>query len=98
MYEGSRANDVFTALLRELDAAKASVGKKQAELSEAVPRLSPNGCSPRDLQTFEAKTREMNQATERYREAVRAFNAAAVRSTGTQTASEERVGSRAVNG
>jgi len=84
MYEGSRADDDLITALRDLDAAKALVRKTQLELSKAVPAPSQDDCSPSGTQTFEAKAREMNEATKHYLEAVDAFNAAAGRSKRTQ--------------
>jgi hypothetical protein len=75
MYDASRTDDL-TAALRELDAAKALVRKRKAELSEAVPVVSRQGCSANALQDFEAKAHKMNTATKRYLGAVGAFNVA----------------------
>jgi len=79
MYDGFRADDL-TAALRELDAAKALVRKRQAELGEAVREFSHSGCLQKPLRIFETKARKMNLATKRYLVAVRAFTAACQRS------------------
>jgi|HubBroStandDraft_5_1064220.scaffolds.fasta_scaffold642695_1 hypothetical protein len=75
MYDASRT-DHLTVALRELDAAKALVDARKAELDEAVPIVTPLGCSAKALQNFEAKAHIMNKATRRYLGAVAAFNVA----------------------
>jgi hypothetical protein len=69
-------DDELNSALRELDSSKAIMLQKQAELTEVIPALSHVGCSANDLQTFEVKARELNEATSRYLLAVGAFNAA----------------------
>jgi hypothetical protein len=79
MYEVPRADDL-TVALHELDAAKALVRLREAELRSAVPEPSQKGCSPKALHIFEAKAHKMNVATKRYLGAVGAFNIACQKS------------------
>jgi hypothetical protein len=64
--------DSLTIALRELDAAKEQLGSRQAELSDAA-RPSYIGCSPDTLLNFESRRLAMNEAAERYRRALGAF-------------------------
>lgn len=68
--------DELTTALRELDAAKALMRDRQLELTKAVPALAPRVCSPDDLHVFAAGSKRMNEAVERHRRAVSAFNVA----------------------
>ena len=70
MCDESRADDL-TAVLRELDTAKAVMRQMQAQLNVALPALPQNG----DSEIFQAASRRMNEASERYRRAVDAFDA-----------------------
>jgi len=79
MYEVLCADDLIAAL-HELDAAKALVRVREAELRAAVPAPSQKGCSPKALHIFEAKARKVNVATKRYLGAVGVFNAACQKS------------------
>jgi hypothetical protein len=78
VYENSfRSNEhEFTTAIRELDAAKALVRKRQLELSDAIPALSCDQPSPDKLLNFEERSRVMHEATELYLHAVGVFNAA----------------------
>jgi hypothetical protein len=71
MCEEFRADDL-TVVLRELDTAKAVMRQMQAQLNAALPALPQNG----DSEIFQAASRRMNEASERYRRAVAAFDAA----------------------
>ena len=65
-------DDELIATLRELDAAKALVRERKAELlAVANPNVSD---SSNGSITFEARVRAMNDATAIYRQAVAEFN------------------------
>src|ERR1700730_13292270 len=70
MCEESHGDDL-TAVLRELDIAKAVMLQMQAQLNVALPALPQNA----DSEIYQAAWRRMNQAAERYRSAVKAFHA-----------------------
>lgn len=77
MFDGSwGSDDGFTAVLKELDWSKACVRKMRFELDSAAQELADLGHSVVRLEAFEAASRSMNQATERHRHAVAAFNLA----------------------
>jgi hypothetical protein len=69
-------DDSLTAVLHELDEAKALLYKEQLELNRALPALSHVGGPPSDPHLFDAKARELNEATKLYLRAIRSFNAA----------------------
>jgi hypothetical protein len=75
MYDVS-GTDHLTVAMRELDAAKALVDVRKAELNQEVPIVTAHGCSAKALKNFEAKAHIMNKATRRYLGAVAAFTAA----------------------
>ena len=70
----AEGDELITAL-HELDAAKASLRKRQRELDHAVRALARGGRSPDCLRTFAAVTRSMNEAVQYHRHAVEAVNA-----------------------
>ena len=70
MCEATRADDL-TAVLRELDTAKALLRQMQAQLKVALPSHPQNG----DSKIFQAACHQMNEASGRYRRAVDAFDA-----------------------
>jgi hypothetical protein len=72
-------DDSLTTVLHELDEAKSLLYKEQMELNRAFPALSHVGSSPSGPYIFEAKARELNEATKRYLRAIRSFNAACQR-------------------
>ncbi len=65
--------DDLSIALRNLDAAKAHLRTRQAELSDAA-RPAYVGCSLDTLDTFESRQLAMNEAAERYRRALGAFD------------------------
>jgi hypothetical protein len=72
--EAYQANeDALTIALRELEISKAQLRNKQAELSDAA-RSAYVGCSPDASHSFESRRLAMNEAAERYRLALGAFN------------------------
>jgi hypothetical protein len=66
----------LTTALRELDASKALMHRRQVELSGALPAPADDRCSPNNSHRFRSCARAMNEAEERHRNAVVAFNAA----------------------
>jgi hypothetical protein len=71
--------DSLTTALHELDKAKALLYKEQMALNRAFPALSHVDSSPSGSYIFEAKARELNEATKRYLRAIGSFNAACQR-------------------
>jgi hypothetical protein len=69
--------------MRDLDVAKASVRIRQWELNGAIRTLASDGPSGDGLLKFEQRSRAMNQASDLYRRAVGAFNAACRREEAT---------------
>ena len=69
MCEETRTDGLIPAV-RELDTAKALLRQIQRELNAALPARPQNG----DSEIFQAACRKMNEASERYRRAVEAFN------------------------
>lgn len=67
--------DGLSTALHELDSSKAWVGKMRFELDSAVRDLARSRSSDR-IDNFAVASRSMNQATERYHDAVEAFNLA----------------------
>jgi hypothetical protein len=65
----------LVAVLKELDTSKALVRVAQGELGRASSELARSGNSPACLDAFRTANRNLSQATERYREAIHAFNA-----------------------
>jgi hypothetical protein len=71
MCDEFRADNLIT-VLRELDTAQANMRQMQTQLNLARPTLPQN----RDSAIFQTASRRMNEAAERYRRAVAAFDAA----------------------
>jgi hypothetical protein len=71
MCEEFRADNLIT-VLRELDTAKAVMRQMQAQLKGALPTHPQNG----DSEIYQATCHRLNKASERYRRAVAAFDAA----------------------
>ena len=67
-------DDPLTITLRELDASKSLLLTKQAELSAAL-KPAHIGYSPDTRSIFESRRRAMDEAADRYRTALEAFNA-----------------------
>ncbi len=74
MYYGPLGESELVAALKELDTSKALVRSSQAELCNALSRLAGSRHSPECLNTFVNVNRNLREATERYRRAVKAFN------------------------
>ncbi|HEX4594144.1 MAG TPA: hypothetical protein VH157_07705 [Bryobacteraceae bacterium] len=72
----NRVNSALNAALRQLDATKAVVRKRQVELSQAIPGLCETSRSSRSWRIFYAKSGKLNRATKRYLVAVSEFNTA----------------------
>jgi hypothetical protein len=69
--------------MRDLDFAKAWVRIRQGELNVAIRALTSTGPCGGGLLKFEERSRAMKQASELYRRAVEAFNAACGRDRAT---------------
>jgi len=85
--------DGFSIALHELDSSKAFLGKMRFALNSAVRDLA-HGCSSDRLDNFAVASRSMNQATERYHDAVGAFNLACRVSSPAALPSPLRIPSR----
>jgi hypothetical protein len=74
MYCGPLVESELVAALKELDTSKALVRSAQAELCRALSELACNRHSPECLNTFMSVNRSLAEATERYRQAAKAFS------------------------